>query len=486
MTNIAVVIAVSAYTSIPPLKACSQDGKIIGTLLKMNGRFEEVAIINGDQSAAQVKAELIEFITKFHNTSIDQFLFYFTGHGLFASEEVHLLLRDYDKNRPKQTSLENSELDNLVRPLTPSLYIKIVDACHSGISYIKSSNDFEKYMKGANDQFKKLYFMFSSQSDQKSYATDAMSYFTKSIVEAIARFEGPSIRYKDVIDFVSDYFTADSEQTPHFVTQADFTDIFCDINTTIKAEAQAFLNIGNPLFPPSKDGTQANSVISIVKEDAKNYCTQQEANESLNDTLKELSNVAMPDSLEELYEFELDPCNDTPVPNASAIGIWLAKQADDKPWFARVITEMITVKVNKKDPFDIAVFQNLGNPRIVEEQKKVISGFRSTVEIPYSYLSFSAKQKYPNLERVECVVVPIVSRTNVRLFWANRIFEFVAWDDQRPVGTLEYDTSSYPIKNREERSQIIQKIKDSFVKTIEERLSKKWPLPDRLTGNDGS
>ena len=393
MTNIAVVIAVSDYTSIQPLNACVQDGKIIGAILKMNGRFEEVAVINGNQSAVQVKADLIDFIAKYHNKSIDQFLFYFTGHGLFASEEVYLLLKDYDKSKLKQTSLENSELDSLVRPLNPDLYVKIVDACHSGISYIKSSNDFERYVKGAN-AFNKLYFMFSSQSDQMTYATDAMSYFTKSVVEAIAKFEGPSIRYKDVIDFVSDYFTADSEQTPHFVTQAEFTEIFCDINPTIKAEAQSFLTPGNLLNLPPKDELESNSVRTIIKEDAKSYCTQEEANQALLDSSVELSNIAMPELLEQLYDFELHLIKDTIVPDAQAIGVWLTKQADDKLWFARVSYDTVTVKVNKRDPFELNILQNLVGGRIVEEQQKVISGFRSTVEIPYYYLIFGAKQKY--------------------------------------------------------------------------------------------
>ena len=82
------------------------------------------------------------------------------------------------------------------------------------------------------------------------------------------------------------------------------------------------------------------------------------------------------------------------MPDAQAIGVWLTKQADDKPWFARVSYDTVTVKVNKRDPFELNILQNLVGGRIVEEQQKVISGFRSTVEIPYYYLIFGAKQKY--------------------------------------------------------------------------------------------
>lgn len=260
-------------------------------------------------------------------------------------------------------------------------------------------------MKGAKEGFKKLYFMFSSQSDQSSYTTDIVSYFTKSIVEAIAAYEGPSIRYKEVIDFVSDFFTANSEQTPYFVAQADFTEVFCDINAAIKAEAQTFLKATVSSASPGKDGAPAHSMVAKIVEDAKNYCTQEQADEALNTLMAELSNIEVPKLLEQLYDFELSPSNSQVVPDAAAIGAWIAKQADDKSLFAKAFTEIKTVKVKKRDPFKFTIMESLGEFKTVEEGREVITGFRSTVEMPYYYLSLTAKQKYPNLERIEWVVV---------------------------------------------------------------------------------
>jgi Caspase domain len=223
MENLAIVIGICDYAApTGNLPACKPDAQAVAKILQAEPRFGNVLYIDADTRSSIVKQKVIEFISAHKNQEIGDIVFYFSGNGDFSGDEFFYLLSDYDPKRRKQTALENSELDNLVRLLNPKLFVKIVDACHSGVTYIKNTEDFQTYLKTAIPQFKKLYFMFSSQTDQFSYQDTQLSYFTRRVIESLARHDASSIRYKDIIDYVSDAFDGDAAQTPFFVTQAEF------------------------------------------------------------------------------------------------------------------------------------------------------------------------------------------------------------------------------------------------------------------------
>jgi hypothetical protein len=84
------------------------------------------------------------------------------------------------------------------------------------MAYIKSVDEFNEYLKSANEKFRKVYFLFSPQSGQFSYQDDLISYFTESILKAVATHGEGEIRYKDLIDYVSDDFRGSDSQKPFF------------------------------------------------------------------------------------------------------------------------------------------------------------------------------------------------------------------------------------------------------------------------------
>ena len=284
MTNLAVIIAVPDYIRADPLPGCAKDGEAVAELIQSSGRFD-TSVINGNKDAGAVKAELVDLINSKKGQKIDQFFFYFTGHGDLVGDEFYFLLRDYDSKKIKQTSLENSELDNLVRSLQPELFIKVVDACHSGVSYIKSTDDLKEYIKARKDRFKSIYFMFSSLADQKSYADNDLSDFTRSFIKSVVRQSGPTIRYKDIIDFISDSFESSSSQTPFFVVQAAYTEIFCDASPGVASSISRFSSSPSLGESPEKTDEKAErnapSLVKTIEEDAKKYCSEAETIEVL-------------------------------------------------------------------------------------------------------------------------------------------------------------------------------------------------------------
>src|ERR1700738_3156993 len=167
MTCLGVVIAVSEYGGdASGLPACRQDGAAIAHVLKSSGLFDEILHIDAETIGSNVKQRLADFAKVHKGKPVDEVFFYFTGHGEFVGDEFYYLLTDYQAKKRNQTSLENSELDGIVRALSPKLFVKIVDACQSVVTYIKTADDFRDYLKAADKKFEKLYFMFSSQTAQ--------------------------------------------------------------------------------------------------------------------------------------------------------------------------------------------------------------------------------------------------------------------------------------------------------------------------------
>ncbi|TON37427.1 hypothetical protein, partial [Vibrio parahaemolyticus] len=72
--------------------------------------------------------------------------------------------------------------------------------------------------------------------------------------------------YKDLIDFVSDSFESNSEQTPFFVVQADFTEPFCTVSKTLRDALSKFI-VRDDLVV-EKENTKFVSVVDRIKADA--------------------------------------------------------------------------------------------------------------------------------------------------------------------------------------------------------------------------
>jgi hypothetical protein len=232
--NLAILLGVSNYDNdkISNLTACTYDVNLVHFLLKSTKKYEDILLLDKNTTSENVKKQLTEFIRKHtaeESKEIDEVFFYYTGHGELYKDEFYYILSNFDFDQRNSTSLKNGELDNLLRNLNPKLTVKFVDACQSGISYVKDPGEMriEKVVDNGKHTFQNCYFMFSSHSDQFSIATDKISLFTNSFLRAISRFNNGDIRYADIIDRIKDDFSQPhSQQTPYFIIQADYTKFF--------------------------------------------------------------------------------------------------------------------------------------------------------------------------------------------------------------------------------------------------------------------
>jgi len=195
-------------------------------LLGSTEEYKAIKVVDGALPAAVVKQDVVGFISSLKNKSIDQVLFYFSGHGDYDGSDFRYLLRDYDRSRTKQTTIENAELDDWLRLLEPQLTVKIVDACHAGVQYVKDPAILGRHLEKGKASFESCYFLFSSMQEQSSYQNQNFSFFTRSIAEAVVGFTGEEMRFKDLVDSVSDSFLGNAKQTPYFIIQATNTERF--------------------------------------------------------------------------------------------------------------------------------------------------------------------------------------------------------------------------------------------------------------------
>ena len=378
-------------------------------------------------------------------------MFYFTGHGDFLDDDFYYLLPDFSESRRRQTSLQNSEIDNLLRSLSPKMAIKIVDACHSGISFIKDPDAISKYLKGTMGQFNKCYFMYSSQLSQSSYQDTSLSYFTKALGNSIYQHDAEIVRYKDTIDYISDFFISSKLQTPLFVTQADFTEYFCTVSPSLKNDLSQFFQV--PVTPiQGSEASQEDKLLALVKEDSKKYVGQDEAIANM----EKIPNIIEKHHFEErvlsLFSITITTKEHfKEIPNTAAIGQFVEKHLNE--YFAKPTYKTVTRMVDDYSGISSLISMNYLAGRGPQIQKEVteVSGIQATIPLPFSYISIHLKPKYPNINSVICFILPILSQTNIRFFWTFANCKQAGWDEESIIDSnIKWTTTEIGIRDMKE------------------------------------
>lgn len=299
MNNYAIILGVDKYKNAQQLPACENDAKLMEGLLKATGKYKVLRIANN-----ATKHEVQEQITSFlsvDSMEIGEVLFYFSGHGKQDDKDMHYALYETDVNKISTTSLNNVELDDIIRKCSPKLYVKIIDACESGVSYIKGIDEIDDEVKHIEVKgLENCIFMYSSLKSQESYTGVTYSQFTQAIIEAIENVSAPVVKFSDIQNYLSDIFDSiGSSQTPYFSNQCDWTEIFCEKTPNVLA----YLMTLYPKTPDISDNSFSN--IDAVKAYL-SKCRDDSAVKLLLEKIQEnLNNWKLENNfLNEFYEYE--------------------------------------------------------------------------------------------------------------------------------------------------------------------------------------
>ncbi|MBE9201798.1 MULTISPECIES: caspase family protein [unclassified Nodularia (in: cyanobacteria)] len=471
--NIAIILAVSEYQNTNCLPGCILDGQLIKSLLDETGKYNELLFIDQGTDSIKVKEKLSEFITNNQGKVFDEVFFYYTGHGDFYNNEFYYILSDFNKTSYRQTSLANSELDNFLRQLNPNLTIKIIDACHSGVTYIKDNDVFSKHLDDSKQRFNNCYFMFSSMSDQASYQTNIISHFTKSFIDSVLKYDSIDIRYKHIVDYISDDFEKNVFQKPLFISQASFTEIFCSVNQKIKTIL--LRQIDNLIDIKSEtDDLKALSLVDIVKKDAKRYCSEEEALEVINSVKNFVENWQYSSELVDLYtissKFESDYKSISQY--SDSIGKWLKDNNNNyfsKITYRRELIKSVTTSVAQALASLSAFYGD-------ENYKTVISGFELTVDVPFKLINIGAYPRYPNLDYSDCKIAFVFSQVSVRFFYFYSTFKLENWQNYSYDSSSKWQTIEVEIKSFDKVENTLSNILNKFDSFVLDPLRAKYIL----------
>lgn len=263
MKNYAVILGVDEYTHANNLPSCANDVKAIEGLLQATEKYEILRF-----SGVETKDKILEEISNLlpaDASDVGEVLFFFSGHGM-QDADMHYILKDTNPQMISSTALNNKELDNIVRKSSPKLFVKIIDACNSGLSYIKSAGSLiPDDIVLPSKEFENCIFMCSSKQSQYSLAGNPYSKFTKVLIDAVYHTTGKTVKFSDLQNYLSDVFTREgSNQTPYFSTQCDGTEIFCNKTERVIEYLKTF-NGETSTFSISEEPTEIEKINAYLK-----------------------------------------------------------------------------------------------------------------------------------------------------------------------------------------------------------------------------
>lgn len=478
--RVAIVVGVGDYANPNySLPACKLDAERIERLVRATGKWDDITTLISETGTDSVRSKLGEVMKRHQGVKVEELFFYYTGHGNFDGEDFRYLLSDYDPDSPQQTSLPNAEVDQLLRSLSPTVAVKVVDACFSGMSYIKDPEAFEMHVKGTQSGFTRCYFLHSSHSDQKSFATSEISAFTKSFLSAVAKAGDGPLPYNKIMSVIADDFLSfPLKQRPMFVVQSGLQDTFCDVTPDIRAAAE----VGTQTPTTSKGAPPALGLVGLIRKNAEECCTREEAKTAVELAKKPFETFSLGGDLADLYaastSFEDSPRK---VPNIAAVGRWL--DGSSHPYFVKVTYEYEYYEegamVPKPSLFSAAFFGEY-EWKNVRKSKLVPAGFSYSEEPSVKIVKIECSPKFQNLPWYEHYAVFVLSKTKLGIFSSHVRMKDTGWESREPDSTPKWKLDDPSLKDHNSVVSVSETIVSSCKATMLKQLNDqfgKMPAP---------
>lgn len=438
-------------------------------LVKATGKYDEIYTFKEDETRGdEFNAKLMEIFNK--NKTVDEVFFYFSGHGHYDEEEFYYALQDYNSQKRNQTSLTNTSLDAFIKSVNPNKVVKIVDSCNSGINYIKQDGLVEKHFDISKQKFNDCYFLFSSRTDQSSYAGEYFSDFTKCFIDSILNSKTNLVRYKNIIDYVSDCFANNSKQKPVFITQGDFTLEFGSLESVtldkIKEEVNKILPNSQEIVGCPEAFTETNSLKDlIIADNKKNYCTKEDADNFLQKLHDTIQNYQSSNDLRELYEYrffesESDIDSQIKVQNIYKIAQIIENSSEDI--FAKVLYK----EVERNDVF----------MPWMKKTKKIPSSYEHTFNSPYYALRLLLypKDGFNNIKPFDFTLVYLLTKNEITICYYYSKYKEYSWGLYKSYENINWMKLKFCLNNVDSMKQQINKILFDFEEFVIEELTKNF------------
>lgn len=426
MKYYAIVLGVSEYNCAKNLPACANDAKLMTDFLRATGKYELLELPHN-----VTKHEAIEKIEAFlPNGEMDEgtgeVLFYFSGHG-YQDDEMHYILSDTRKEQINSTALNNSEIDEVVRRAQPHLFVKIIDACQSGLAYIKGID--EEFLEGLSRSakgFESCIFLSSSKKSQSSYAGSDYSRFTKAIVDAVANSVPVVVKFIDVQNYLADVFKKDENgQTPYFSTQCDGTEIFCDKSETLKyfLESLERKEQETPIPESAEKVAKIQSFLSRCREEA----DVREIMDQIKDIMAKIG--LHTEWIKQFYDFSFNKVS------GHGISSYYEETSIAKILHSKIDSENLFVKIEYESVRTENPYGSIISPYTYRERP---SGFQPVAPGLPCILNYSLRAKDASLPDYDIPFIFIYSPTYFYVFTSTQQYVRKGWKEYEEAGSTKY------------------------------------------------
>lgn len=463
--NLAIIIGISKYEKLHDLPSCQNDAHYFHKLLDLSQKYDNILYLDQNTDSNTIMDSIDEFVNEYSTSEINEILLYFSGHGYYNEDEFYFCTSNIDVSKINSTSITNTDIDRIIKKLSPETYVKIIDACESGHSYIKDLGNREKIFQKNSRVFKNCYFFSSSESTQYSYASERISDFTKSFLEIIKdliiKNKIDNIKYRQVSSALSDEYALNSKQTPFFVSQGTLAELFLSRN----ARLEQFLKDLNfdKVTEENADDLSENNVEEVNKLIPSKEEAQTVKEEFIKQVCKYLKEKVQHLLKEYKYNQNIINISSDEVFNNYKIGKWLSENKDKYLVFA---SEKYTRKYSKNALFNITAMLNNDN---VEYE---LSSFKLNVDENESIYQIELVSEN-QLPKYCCQLVIIYSLTKIYLFYDFTYSHPKNWDEYSSYNASEkVNIATLNIKEKDSLNSNIEKVCNEFQDYCSEHLKR--------------
>lgn len=470
MKKVAILVGSSIFNHHSPLDFCANDLLVMRKVLELSGEYSEILVIE-NELAEEAKKKIFNFIKdKEMIQDIQEFLFYYTGHGLYDDGNFWYFFKDSEDDQRQKSHLSNRDLDEALRRVPAKLIVKIIDACNSGVSYIKNGDNSQlnSYLKESGQGFENCFFMFSSRYDQKSHGGYYMNVFTSAIIDSIYDCKSDKILFRNISEYVSDCFNNPNsiyyqKQVPRFITQGTLTDIFINDLSKVKI----FLH--DQLTHKENDKTEKQelllenlvserSILQKMSEKSSEYITKEE----FSNILEEIKVIAESRDdvglLKDIFDITILFSTDNCV-HRREIGVWLKENLRNE-FFAKPIFEEQSFS-----PYSLMAMERLYLP------KPKVRSYCTTYQIDFNVISIDLSSKYESVQSSGFQISFIHSTTEIVFFCATINYKKIGWEEKEASFT-KIQSYTYKIKPENDVYQFVKSRIAAFYKSVNEFILK--------------
>lgn len=449
MQNIAILIGNTKYSNSTNLPCCADDVEAVSKLLSATGKYSD--IINFIDSDVNV---VKEYLHKFEvpEDGIGEIFFYFTGHGVQNNGKFYYCFKDYESDRPNETSLSASLVLDFLRRANADLVVQLIDACNSGNTLIKSGDSFLPLHKDGLDNYIQI---SSCLEDQNSLTGEPISLFTNSFINASLNRASGEVYYSHIMDVLKDEYISDNSHTPHFISQGTLRFLFVDDAEKLKSFKSEFLSVVD-----KKEPVETVSSLELFKMSEAKYANYDKVDVTIKGVLGELEKkISEANLCDDYFDIEIKKSSTFASGNA-------------KPYITRVMSKqgtddnLVTASVNRVYEGGTNLVGSIFNnkPYKDEYHLKLNSNFE-VIQVEFSFIP-----KFSSLKKISLVFSCAPSLRKVFLF------EYTVKHPRQDFDTFSYDGDKqisvwYKLDWDESYDWVLDKVMSNTLKVLTEHVS---------------